>query len=124
MLHTILPDVSWYVTIKLEYISLFFGVGLFGLYTRYLYPDDINMMIVKVISGICILFSLGVLVLPPLYFTQLMNPFLFVALFCLSKATDSSQQNNQTNDKYPVFTVRNHNYLPRTTGRLDQSLYR
>ena len=32
-----------------------------------------------------------------------------VTLFSLSKAADSSQQNHQTNDQYPVFTVRNHN---------------
>ncbi|EHQ29547.1 ATP-binding protein [Mucilaginibacter paludis] len=82
-LHTILPDISWYVTIRLEYISLFAGIGLFGLYTLYLYPRDIYKPIVYVIGSICFLFSAASAVLPPLYFTQLINPFLIVTVFCL-----------------------------------------
>jgi signal transduction histidine kinase/CheY-like chemotaxis protein len=83
VLHTILPDMNWYVTIRLEYISLFLGIGLFSLYTKYLYPEDFNTKIVNAIGLICFSFAIAVLVLPPFYFTQLVNPFLFVMVFCL-----------------------------------------
>src|SRR5690606_29209220 len=31
-LHSILPGTSWYITIRLEYMSLFAGIGIFALY--------------------------------------------------------------------------------------------
>ncbi|MFA6087773.1 ATP-binding protein [Mucilaginibacter sp.] len=83
VLHTILPDVSWYITIRLEYMSLFMGIGLFGLYTRYLWPEDINKLIIRIICLICLLFAVMSLLLPPLYFTQLINPFLVITIYCL-----------------------------------------
>lgn len=83
VLHTILPDISWYITVRLEYMSLFIGISLFGLYTRCLYPQDINKPILYGISFVCFLFGLGALCLPPVYFTQLVNPFLIIMVFCL-----------------------------------------
>ncbi|GAB2684626.1 hypothetical protein GCM10027037_02300 [Mucilaginibacter koreensis] len=82
-LHDMLPGLDWYVAIRLEYISLFLGVGLFGLYTRYLYPKDINLTIVYIIAGSCFFFSLISATMPPSWFTQLINPFLVVTIFCL-----------------------------------------
>jgi signal transduction histidine kinase/CheY-like chemotaxis protein len=83
VLHTILPDLDWYITVRLEYLTLFIGIGLFGLYSRYLYPQDINKPILNVISAVCFLFAFASLVLPPFYFTQLINPFLVLMMFCL-----------------------------------------
>lgn len=83
VLHTILPNLNWYLTVRLEYLSLFLAIGLFSLYTRYLYPAEVNMGIIKAMCLLCFGFSLAVLCLPPFYFTQLMNPFLGVMLFCL-----------------------------------------
>lgn len=82
-LHSIFPGISWYLGVRLEYITLFLGIGLFGLYTRYLYPDGINIPIVNVVWSLCLLFTFSSLVLPPFYFSQLVNPFLLIMLFCL-----------------------------------------
>lgn len=82
-LHSIFPDISWYVGVRLEYVTLFLGIGLFGLYTRYLYPDDINKSIVRIVWILCLLFAASSLILTPFYFSQLINPFLAVMLFCL-----------------------------------------
>ncbi|SFG65348.1 ATP-binding protein [Pedobacter insulae] len=83
VLHTIIPDASWYVMVHLEYVSLFVAIGLFGLYTRYLYPKDVNKKVVNVISALCLIFSLATLILPSYYFTQLIDPFLVVTVFCI-----------------------------------------
>lgn len=83
VLHTILPNLDWYVTVRLEYITLFAGIGLFGLYSRLLYPLDVHRPIVNAISAVCFLFAFTALVLPPYYFTQLINPFLVLMMFCL-----------------------------------------
>jgi signal transduction histidine kinase len=83
VLHTIFPDFAFALTVRLEYITLFLGVGLFGLYTYYLYPKDVNKTIVGIFCGICLLFSVSTLVLPLYYFSQLINPFLVVTVFCI-----------------------------------------
>ncbi|QEM10474.1 response regulator [Mucilaginibacter rubeus] len=83
VLHTLLPDINWYITARMEYISLFLGIGLFGLYTLYLYPIDVNNRIVNIINGVSFSFALITLFSPALIFTQLVNPFLMVMLFCL-----------------------------------------
>jgi two-component system, sensor histidine kinase len=83
VLHTLLPNINWYVTARLEYTSLFIGISLFGLYTRYLYPKDVNIKVLYILSAICFAFAAAALLLPPIYFTRLINPFLVVMLFCL-----------------------------------------
>lgn len=83
VLHTVIPDMDWYITIRLEYISLFLAIGLFAQYTKYLYPAEINMIVIWSISILSFGFALAVILLSPLYFTQLMNPFLLVMTFCL-----------------------------------------
>lgn len=82
-LHSILPGISWYITIRLEYMSLFAGIGIFALYTCYLYPEASNQKLVRYIYILCFVFAFSSLVLPPLYFTQLINPFLLLMVFCL-----------------------------------------
>jgi signal transduction histidine kinase len=82
-LHSILPGINWHITIRLEYISLFAGIGIFSLYTCYLYPEASNLRMVRFIYILCFLFAFASLVLPPLYFTQLINPFLLLMAFCL-----------------------------------------
>lgn len=83
VLHTVLPHMDWYFTVRMEYLSLFLGIGMFALYTRYLYPHDTSIIVIGTICSLCFGFSLAVLCLKPLYFTQLINPFLVIMIFCL-----------------------------------------
>lgn len=83
VLHSVIPNMDWFLTIRLEYLSLFLGIALFALYTRYLYPYEINKAIIWIIGTLCFGFTLASLTLPPYYFTQLINPFLIVMTFCL-----------------------------------------
>lgn len=83
VLHTVIPDISWYVSIRLEYISLFLSVGLFARYSLYLYPEVVSKKVINVTSILCLLFAVAALFLPPVYFTRLIYPFLVVTSFCL-----------------------------------------
>lgn len=83
VLHSVIPNMDWYLTVRLEYLSLFIAIGLFALYTRYLYPNEINLTVIRVIGLLCIAFSTATIFLAPYYFTRLMNPFLAVMIFCL-----------------------------------------
>jgi signal transduction histidine kinase/CheY-like chemotaxis protein len=83
VLHTVIPNMDWYITVRLEYLSLFLAIGLFALYTKYLYPTDVNLVVIWTISILSFGFAVATIILAPIYFTQLMNPFLLVMTFCL-----------------------------------------
>lgn len=83
VLHSILPNIDWYITARIEYVSLFVGIGLYGLYTRFLYPKDVSKGAINALTLVCLTFGLASLLLAPIYFTRLVNPFLVVMIFCL-----------------------------------------
>ncbi len=83
VLHTIFPDISWSVLIHLEYLSLFVSIGLFALYTKYLYPLDVQNWVITGIYTICFLFAIITICVPPYYFSQLIGPFLIVTIFSI-----------------------------------------
>ena len=68
---------------RIEYASLFVSIGLFGLYTYYLYPNDMNKKIITVVFSICSVFTFASLFLAPIVYSQLVNPFLVVTVFCI-----------------------------------------
>lgn len=86
VLHTVIPDVGWAVLLHLEYLSLFTSIGLFALYTYHLYPKDVNKTIIYSMCATCFLFSGITIVVKPFYFSQLIDPFLVVTVFCIAYA--------------------------------------
>ncbi|HEY2580578.1 MAG TPA: ATP-binding protein [Mucilaginibacter sp.] len=83
VLHTLLPHLSWYLTVRMEYFSFFASMGLFGLYTKSIYPEEGSTFIINTISGISFLFSIVALCSDPLFFTRLVDPFLILMVFFL-----------------------------------------
>ncbi len=86
VLHSVLPNLSWYLTIQLEYITLFISIGLFALYTKTLYPEDVRKSVIVLLISICILFVLITLLFPAYYYSHLVNPFLVVTLYWIAYA--------------------------------------
>ena len=82
-LHTLYPGIDWFITVRLEYISLFLAIGFFALYTNYLYPKDVHKFVVKTISILSFGFAAVSLFSDPHIFTQLINPFIIVMLSCI-----------------------------------------
>ena len=78
VLHTLLPDLPWLLTLRLEYISLYLAVALFVVYSQSLYPDDIHSRITTAMAWVGVAFAGTALLLPPLLFSGLMNPFLLL----------------------------------------------
>ena len=76
VLHSLFPSLSWFFTIRLEYLSLALGVGLFAQYTLSLYPEDSNKLLIKIFTIVCGLFSLLIILTPPSVFTYFINAFL------------------------------------------------
>ncbi|HVM87345.1 MAG TPA: response regulator [Puia sp.] len=77
VLHAIFPNIiNWFVAIRLEYLSLVLSVAFFALYISNLYREDCNMFFMKLLVFLCLLFSITIVVTPPVFFTSLMPIFL------------------------------------------------
>jgi len=84
VLHSLFVDLNWFITIRLEYLSLSLAMVFFCLYTKYLYPDDINRPVTDGLVWFCIGYSALVLVAPTLIFTRILILFLGVMFFCIA----------------------------------------
>ncbi len=80
VLHTLLPGLSWFLTLRLEYLSLYLAVAVFVLYTWSLYPDDSHPIVMKGLAWTCFALAASVLILPPILFSQLISPFLVLVI--------------------------------------------
>lgn len=78
VLHSLIPNLSWFICIRIEYLSLVLGVALFSQYTRMLYPKDTIQGLMKGVIWYCLLYAAIILILPPVIFTALLNFFLVV----------------------------------------------
>jgi signal transduction histidine kinase/CheY-like chemotaxis protein len=86
VLHSVFPNLSWFLTIKLEYLSLTLAVVFFVKYFHRLYPEDTNKLIAKLVIWYCLGYSLVILVTPPIIFTQGITVFLIVMFFIVAFA--------------------------------------
>lgn len=86
VLHSVLPDLDWFLSIKLEYLSLAVGIAFFALYIRYLYPKEANKLAIKVMTGFCLLYAAIILVTPPGIFTTLLSVFLVMMFLYIGYA--------------------------------------
>jgi signal transduction histidine kinase/ActR/RegA family two-component response regulator len=77
-LHSVFPKLNWFLTIHLEYLTLFLSITFLVEYVRRLYPEDVNHKIIRGMEWFCLTFAAISLVTPPSVFTRLINPFLIV----------------------------------------------
>lgn len=77
-LHALYPDLSWQFIIRTEYLSLFIPTGIFAVYSYLLYPKDAHKSILLGVAGIASLFSLCAAFTPTIFFTRLVEPYLFI----------------------------------------------
>ena len=76
------PQLPFYVIVRLEYLTFYLSVPTSALLFFTLYRQEFQVMAVKVIVLISLLFSLTVLITPPLVFTRYI--FLFYVFSALS----------------------------------------
>ena len=86
VLHGILPNLSWFLTVRLEYLTLVTGVGLFGKYTFLLYPEFAKKVMVDILLLLCITYGAIILTAPPAIFTLLLPYFLAVMFLYIAYA--------------------------------------
>jgi len=82
-LHLLFSNLDWFLTIRVEYLSLSLAMAFFCAYTRKLYPDDIIPVVTKALIWLCMAYSLLVLFMPTLVFTRILIGFLSMMFFCI-----------------------------------------
>lgn len=82
-LHQIFPKLSWFVALRLEYLSLFISVVFLTLYNRTLYPNEFHETVMQwflLLAGSAILITL---LLPSTIYTYLTDPFVVILILTL-----------------------------------------
>lgn len=72
--------VSWYLTIRLEYLSFYPAIFLFGLYITEMYPKEKIFWINRLNLFLLILFLPVVIFLPPYYSSQVIFYYQFISI--------------------------------------------
>lgn len=86
VLHYIFPNLSWFVTVRIEYLCLTISVALFARYFQCLYPKDASRVVVGMVVWLCFLYSVIIAVTPPRIFTKGINPFLVLMFLYIGYA--------------------------------------
>ena len=86
ILHSIVPNLNWFITIRVEYISLALCAAFFTKYTKHLYPDDADPRIMKAMWWFCITYGVLCILTPPIIFTRFLNLFLLAMFLCTTYA--------------------------------------
>lgn len=79
-LHNIIPDVSWEITTRGEFISLFLSSYFFMAFLQSVYPKETNKIFAGILKSITLIFIAITLFLPGYIFTLTVNPFLVILL--------------------------------------------
>ncbi|MFT3700915.1 MAG: ATP-binding protein [Agriterribacter sp.] len=80
ILHGLFPGISWFISIRLEYISLALSVAFFIMYMRYLYPEEANSTLVKILFWICVIYTVIIVIAPVQLFSAIL-PIYLAAMF-------------------------------------------
>src|SRR5580698_11647529 len=83
-LHLLFPTLDWFLTIRVEYISLSLAMTFFCAYTRKLYPGDIIPVVTRALIWLCLVYSVLVLVMPTPVFTRILIGFLGMMFFTIA----------------------------------------
>lgn len=86
VLHSLFTDFSWFVSIRLEYVSLSLSVALFALYSKHLYPEDAHALAMKMMVWLCGLYTVVIFFTPPWIFTRYIDVFLICMFLCIAYA--------------------------------------
>jgi signal transduction histidine kinase/CheY-like chemotaxis protein len=83
VLHSVFPNLNWFFTIKMEYLTLVLAVAMFARYIRCLYPEDVNRNIAKGVVWFCLVYAAVIVFTPSIIFTQGLILFLIVMFLCI-----------------------------------------
>jgi signal transduction histidine kinase len=106
-LHNLLPSLDFYLTLRLEYMTLCLAVSFFILYVRQLYPAEGSSKIAFILLTLTLAYTAMSLVAPPLVYTAFINYFLILLLFYIAYAIFifvKAWRNNRPGAQYGIWS--------------------
>lgn len=95
-------QLSWFLTIRFEYLSLSLSVAFFVWYIRYLYPEEINRILVNTLFWISMAYTAIIIAFPVQLFTAILPIYLISLFFYIGYAfyifTKASAHNRSGSD--------------------------
>jgi len=82
-LHHLFPSISWFITLRLEYLSLYAAVIFLGLFNYTLYPQEFNRQLMRLFVGISLVLFTITLFAGSAFYTRLLTPFLVMVVLKL-----------------------------------------
>jgi signal transduction histidine kinase/CheY-like chemotaxis protein len=80
--HHVFHNLGWFAAIRMEYMTLTMGLAFFILYTQQLFPGYVyRKYLLNGLLVVAIVYSLIILLAPPLFFTRFMPYFLILMFF-------------------------------------------
>lgn len=86
-LHSIFPDLSWYLTIRLEYITLFLSPFFFMLFIQSVYPNETKKWAANVLKAMSLMLVFITIFLSSEIFTYLILPFFGILFIYIAYGT-------------------------------------
>ncbi|HMH24325.1 MAG TPA: ATP-binding protein [Puia sp.] len=86
VLHTLFPGLNWFITIRIEYITLSLSAALFTRYTKHLYPEDTHPVLMNWMGLFCLTYSFITILTPTIIFTRFLHVFLVAMFICTGYA--------------------------------------
>jgi len=82
-LHVLIGNFSFSLSFTLEYLTMYLGVPVFYEFIYSLYPNEVNILIKKIIIFICLIFSSIVIFFPSYYFTKTLMFMQIIILYAI-----------------------------------------
>ncbi len=107
-LHQLLPNLSWFLALRLEYLTLFASVTFLTLFNYHLYPREFNQLIKNIFVWLSLLCFVFALFAAPIYYTTITNiyvAFIFLQLFYTIYVYIKGYNNNQPGALFSLLST-------------------
>jgi signal transduction histidine kinase/ActR/RegA family two-component response regulator len=82
-LHQIFPDLPFALTVRLEYLSLYWSLGLYWQVTHRLFPDMVKKRYTRIVTWVCFAYSIWTIFGSVYGFSHTLRPFLGLVFLSL-----------------------------------------
>lgn len=79
-LHLMLPNLSWEILLKLEYLSFYLAVPVFASFIASLFPKEFHPFVLKCIKWVALVFSVLVVILPGSLYSHTIHYYQLITL--------------------------------------------
>ena len=107
-LHSLFPELSWYLSIRLEYGSLYLAIFFLTKFIEHTYPREVNRLFVRLLAGSNLLFLVFAIFTPVSFFTWVHKYYLIITVLMTISAfyvIITATIRKRTGARYSLFAI-------------------